>query len=224
MTRSIVLLAGCLSFLLAASGAAQDQRVCPASGAAISRPLPFECLDRPPLLITVRAPLRYPTEYRNAGIAGRVWISFVVDSTGAVVPASVRVDSAEVGALERVVTDAVREWHLSPAMRQQKAVSAAVKLEVVFEQPTLPRRLQEPPTETIVHHTPTVLGFRTVLADRPIAQRPLETIDVASERDVVLAALREQLALPAEDSLAAICVSVRLQDGPLSSDPVLLVV
>jgi len=51
-------------------------------------------VDESPLLVDHPVPMPYPSEMRRLGIAGRVSVHYVIDSTGTVVASSISIDSA----------------------------------------------------------------------------------------------------------------------------------
>ena len=70
------------------------------------------------------ANMRYPVELHRKKVQGEVRADFVVDSTGAVVPASVRIVSSTHPDFSEAVIKHLREIRLEPALRDRRPVCA----------------------------------------------------------------------------------------------------
>ncbi len=95
-------------------------------------------LDTPPKLtsqeMTARLLARsYPATLQKAGITGTVQIQFVVDESGKVDPASVKVLSSSVPALADAAKNIVGEIKFKPGVLAGKPVKSVVLLPIVYK-------------------------------------------------------------------------------------------
>lgn len=88
-------------------------------------------VDDVPVLITAPAP-RYPRVLAEAGIDGRVTVSFVIDTDGHVVPGSATSEQATHPAFVPAAEEAVYGSRFRPAHRRGEAVAVKVRQAVVF--------------------------------------------------------------------------------------------
>ncbi len=90
----------------------------------------------------------YPQTLKQAGVAGRVTLRFVVDARGQVEPASVRVIGEALPAFEAAAREAILRARFEPAKVRGKAVRQLVQQRVRFEVRQggqWPRREDRPP-------------------------------------------------------------------------------
>lgn len=121
------LAAGCASLALAACGTADspppDQPVEGASG--------------PPTLLNEELPVHYPGTLWARGVEGEVTLRLYVDSTGAVVADSTRLEnSSGQPQLDSAALRGVPEMRFSPAMTRGRPVAASLLVPVVFSRDT----------------------------------------------------------------------------------------
>ena len=88
-------------------------------------------IDEPPVLLSSAAP-RYPRVLAEAGIDGRVTLSFVIDVDGRVVAGSARAEQATHPAFVPAAEEAVYASRFRPAHRRGEAVAVRVRQAVVF--------------------------------------------------------------------------------------------
>ena len=88
-------------------------------------------IDEPPVLLSSAAP-RYPRVLAEAGIDGRVTLSFVIDTDGRVVAGSARAEQATHPAFVPAAEEAVYASRFRPAHRRGEAVAVRVRQAVVF--------------------------------------------------------------------------------------------
>lgn len=75
----------------------------------------------------------YPQALKQAGVAGRVTLRFVVDARGQVEPASVRLIGQALPAFEAAAREAILRARFEPAKVRGKAVRQLVEQRIVFE-------------------------------------------------------------------------------------------
>lgn len=75
----------------------------------------------------------YPAALKQAGVAGRVMLRFVVDARGQVEPASVRLIGQALPAFEAAAREAIMRARFEPAKVRGKAVRQLVEQRMVFE-------------------------------------------------------------------------------------------
>lgn len=90
-------------------------------------------VDDVPVLRSAPAP-RYPRVMAEAGIAGRVTLSFVIDTTGRVVAGSAKVVESSHEAFVAAAEEAVYGSQFVPAKRRGMAVPVLVRQTVSFRQ------------------------------------------------------------------------------------------
>jgi TonB family protein len=88
-------------------------------------------VDDPVAIIAQPAP-RYPAALALAGIAGRVELSYVVDTTGAVEPRSLRTRTSSHPAFEAAARASVMESRFKPARLQGQPVRQLVNQTITF--------------------------------------------------------------------------------------------
>jgi TonB family protein len=72
-------------------------------------------------------PMPYPSEMRRLGIAGRVSVHYVIDSTGAVIASSIQIDSASQPEFVPAALELLTTSRFKPAIRTQQRVAVCVK-------------------------------------------------------------------------------------------------
>jgi protein TonB len=87
-------------------------------------------VDEAPLLLSPPPP--YPELMRQAGIAGRVLVQAVVDTTGRLEPASIRILESPSPGFERTTTEWARTARFRPARLRGRAVRVLVRQPVQF--------------------------------------------------------------------------------------------
>jgi TonB family protein len=88
-------------------------------------------VDDPPTLLIGAAP-RYPRVMAEAGIDGRVTLTFVIDTLGHVVPGSVKAEASTHPAFVPAAEEATYASSFRPAHRHGAAVAVRVRQGVVF--------------------------------------------------------------------------------------------
>lgn len=88
-------------------------------------------VDEPPLRLAGPA-LRYPDMLRRAGIEGQVVLEFVIDSTGRVEPASLKVISASNRAFESPAREVIVRSRFRPGRVRGIAVRVLVQQSITF--------------------------------------------------------------------------------------------
>lgn len=75
---------------------------------------------------------RYPEQLRSAGVDGRVLVQFVVDTTGRIDPASIRILESTHELFSRAVRDALTAFRFAPAEVGGRRVSALAQMPFDF--------------------------------------------------------------------------------------------
>lgn len=89
--------------------------------------------DMPPRLLDAELPVRYPSEIYRRGVGGRVMLRLFIDSLGAVVADSTRIEtSSGVPELDSAAVRGVPDMHFAPASRRGAAVAVPVLVPVDF--------------------------------------------------------------------------------------------
>jgi RNA polymerase sigma factor (sigma-70 family) len=114
----------------AARAAAPVRR--PRSQAPTGPEIPAEKLEVMPRPVQQVPPI-YPAGMRQFGISGRVVVSFVIGSDGAVADAKVR--SSTHSAFEEPALAALAEWKFAPGQKAGEAVNTRVEMALVFTMP-----------------------------------------------------------------------------------------
>lgn len=110
-----------------------------ACGTAESPPpdRPAEGASGPPTLLNEELPVHYPGTLWARGVEGEVTLRLYVDSTGAVVADSTRVESPSgQPQLDSAALRGVPEMRFSPAMTRGRPVAASLLVPVVFSRDT----------------------------------------------------------------------------------------
>jgi TonB family protein len=87
-------------------------------------------VDKPPRIISA-VPPRYPMEYKQNGITGKVVLQFIVDENG--MPADVKIASLTHKGFADAAIEAAKQYKFSPAYYQGKPVKTRVKLPIMFD-------------------------------------------------------------------------------------------
>jgi TonB family protein len=96
-----------------------------------SVPLSESAVDEPVAVIRQPAP-EYPPALAHAGIAGRVEVQYIVDTTGVAEPSSVRVLSSTHPAFEAAARASVAASRFRPARLHGRAVRQLVRQALTF--------------------------------------------------------------------------------------------
>ncbi len=92
--------------------------------------------EEPPVPINPVSPVRYPPALLAQGIEGRVLLRLFVDSTGQVIPDSIRIaESSGYPALDSAALVGAPELRYSPALHQGRPIAAPFLQPVQFRGP-----------------------------------------------------------------------------------------
>jgi protein TonB len=98
----------------------------------------------PAVPIEGQDPIPYPAELFSSGVEGEVMLYLVVDSTGAVIRDSTRIESSSgQSAFDAAALQAAPTLRFTPARRGDTAITAPIKVPIRF---TLPDSLRESTT------------------------------------------------------------------------------
>lgn len=99
-----------------------------------ARPSGVDAVDGPPVLLS-QPPIRYPPEMQALRIGGTVTVAAMVDTTGHVVPGSLRVAHSPNPGLDREAMRVVAASRYRPARRGGRAVAAEIRQAITFSSP-----------------------------------------------------------------------------------------
>ena len=105
-------------------------------------PVPVSPAEEPPVAINSVSPVRYPEALLAQGIEGQVLLRLYVDSAGAIVPDSTRIEeSSGYPALDSAAIAGSPELRFSPALHQGRPIAAPFIQPIQFRGPRArPRR------------------------------------------------------------------------------------
>ena len=99
-------------------------------------PVPVSPAEEPPVAINSVSPVRYPEALLAQGIEGQVLLRLYVDSAGAIVPDSTRIEeSSGYPALDSAAIAGSPELRFSPALHQGRPIAAPFIQPIQFRGP-----------------------------------------------------------------------------------------
>ncbi|HEV8266055.1 MAG TPA: energy transducer TonB [Gemmatimonadales bacterium] len=200
---------------------------CPSAGDTAA--LTLADVERRPVADSANAPPWYNDLLRQAGIGGPVRVTFTVDTTGRVEPATIRIVRSPNPGFDVAVKRAVAKWRYAPASLCRRAVRVRMNHEFAFQLSSIPRdtlrwsqlfELEAGPgatlnADTLPDGTPrTTVGWRapTIV----VAPVPWDAAALDSAEEAVLAFLVEHMSPAPSGGAQVLCL---LGKGGRGSDP-----